>query len=168
VYIDIFPCDNGAKTEIGRRFQFLCSKVVIAKSLDRRGYETDSKKKKLFMAFCHLLPGGMFHRWAIGGKADSCMVHSFFAAASGYKKNVYPRELLISRQIARFDDGEYPIVREYDRLLTQLYGDWRTLPPEEERVCKQHAILVDLEHSYECYADYRDGMEFDEYTRSIR
>lgn len=168
VYIDIFPCDNAAETELGRKFQFLCSKVVIAKSLDRRGYETDNKTKKLFMAICRLLPGKLFHHWAVGGKADSHMVHSFFAAASGYEKNVYPRELLAGRQMAKFANGQYPIVREYDRLLTQLYGDWRTLPPEEDRVCKRHAILVDLEHSYECYADYRDGMKFDVYTRSIR
>ena len=120
------------------------------------------------MMLCKLLPGKLFHRWAIGGKADSDLVHSFFAAASVYQKNVYPRQLLTGRQMARFAEGEYPIVREYDRFLTQLYGDWRTLPPEEDRICKQHAILVDLEHSYECYADYRDGMEFDVYTRSIR
>ena len=168
VYMDIFPCDNASRTELGRKFQFLCSKVVIAKSLDRRGYETNSKKKKLFMAFCRLLPGKQFHRWAIGGRVDSDVVHSFFAAASGYQKNVYPRQMLMGRQMARFADGEYPIVKEYDQLLTQLYGDWRTLPPEKDRVCKQHAILVDLEHSYECYTDYRDGMEFDVYTRSIR
>jgi len=168
VYMDIFPCDDAAKTEWGRKFQFLCSKVVIAKALDRRGYETDSKKKKIFMAICRILPGKLFHRWAIGGKKDSPMVHSFFAAASGYAKNVYPRQLLAQQTTACFEDGKYPIVGEYDRLLTQLYGDWQTLPPEEERVCKQHAILVDLEHSYEAYAGYRDDMTFDVYTRSIR
>ena len=47
VYMDIFPMDNAAKTHLGRKFQFLCSKVVIAKALDRRGYDTDSKKKIL-------------------------------------------------------------------------------------------------------------------------
>lgn len=168
VYIDIFPCDDAAQTALGRKFQFLCSKVVIAKALDRRGYETDSKKKKIFMVACRILPKKLFHRWAIGEKKDSAMVHSFFAAASGYEKNIYPRQLLEQRCLARFEQGEYPVVREYDRLLTQLYGDWRTLPPEEDRVCKQHAILVDLQKPYTCYADYRDGMEFDVYTRSIR
>ena len=40
--MDIFPLDNAAKTHLGRKFQFLCSKVVIAKALDRRGYDTDT------------------------------------------------------------------------------------------------------------------------------
>ena len=69
---------------------------------------------------------------------------------------------------ACFEDGQYPIVTEYERLLTQLYGDWRTIPPIEQRVIKQHAILVDLEHSYEFYANYRNEMKFDVHTRSIR
>lgn len=168
IYIDIFPCDNAAKTEIGRKFQFLCSKVVIAKALDRRGYETDSKKKKLFMALCRLLPGKLFHKLAIRGSGDSRMVHTFFAAASDYHKNVYNRELFEEIISGSFEDGEFPIPKEYDLLLTQLYGDWRTLPPEEERVCKQHAIFIDLHNSYENYAHYRDNMNFDVHTRSIR
>lgn len=168
IYIDIFPCDNAAKTEVGRKFQFLCSKVVIAKALDRRGYETNSKKKKVFMALCRLLPGKLFHKLAIRGRQDSDMVHSFFAAASGYDKNVYHRVLFSSTVCGQFADGSYPIPEAYDRLLTQLYGDWRTLPPEKDRACKQHAILVDLHNSYENYVHYRDGMEFDIHTRSIR
>lgn len=168
IYIDIFPCDNAAKTEIGRKFQFLCSKVVIAKALDRRGYETDSKKKKLFMLLCRLLPGKLFHKLAIRGSGDSKMVHSFFAAASDYHKNVYNRELFEGFISGSFEDGEFPVPKEYDLLLTQLYGDWRTLPPEEDRVCKQHAIFIDLHNSYENYAHYRDNMSFDVHTRSIR
>lgn len=168
VYMDIFPCDNAAKTEMGRKLQFFASKVVIAKALDRRGYETDSKKKKIFMGLCGLLPNKLFYNLAIRGKDSSKTVHSFFAAASGYGKNVYPRALFDGIVFETFVDGEYPIPAQYDRLLTQLYGDWRSLPPEEERVCKQHAILVDLERSYEHYEGYRDGMEFDVYTKSIR
>ena len=168
VYIDIFPLDNAAKTHLGRKFQFLCSTVVIAKALDRRGYDTDSQKKKLFMAFCRCLPGKCFHKWAIRGREDGQMLHTFFAAASGYEKNVYPREHFRQSQCMAFEDGKFPVPTEYDRLLTQMYGDWRILPPEEKRKCKQHAILVDLNRSYEHYESYRDQMTFDVYTRSIR
>jgi hypothetical protein len=96
------------------------------------------------------------------------MLHTFFAAASGYEKNVYSRELFGCSQHMLFEDGQFPVPAEYDRLLTQMYGDWKILPPEEKRKCKQHAILVDLERSYEQYENYRDHMTFDVYTRSIR
>ena len=57
---------------------------------------------------------------------------------------------------------------EYDALLGLLYGKHMILPPIEERKCKQHAVLVDTERSYEFYDGYRDGMDFDIYTRTIR
>ena len=42
------------------------------------------------------------------------------------------------------------------------------LPPPEERVVKQHAVLIDLDNSYEKYADYCKDLSFDGLTRSIR
>ena len=45
VYMDIFPCDNAAGSSLGQRLQFAASKVVIAKSLDKRGYEAGSLAK---------------------------------------------------------------------------------------------------------------------------
>ncbi len=56
VYMDIFPCDCARQSELGRKLQFAASKVVIAKSLAIRGYDTHSKKKKLFMSLCQILP----------------------------------------------------------------------------------------------------------------
>ena len=168
IYIDIFPCDNAAATELGRRVQFLASKVVIAKALDARGYDTDSTFKRVMMALCRLLPSKPFMRLAGRGRADSPTVHSFFAAARSYGKNVYPRDWFTQRTAGTFEDGTYPIPADYDAVLTALYGDYRTLPPPEERVCKQHALLVDTQQSYEVYQGYRDGMTFDVYTRSIR
>lgn len=168
VYIDIFPCDNAAGSEFARKIQFLASKVVIAKSLDARGYETDKRMKKLFIGFCRLLPRKPFLKLTMCGKETSEIVHSFLGGASDYRKNVYPRVYFTNRVDAAFEDGTYPISAFYDKLLQQLYGDYMKLPPPEERACKQHALLVDLENSYELYGDYRDGMKFDVYTRSIR
>lgn len=168
IYIDIFPCDNAAKTELGRRCQFYASKVVIAKSLDTRGYDTDSWKKRLFMAACRLVPAGPFRMLAMMGSSESVLVHSFFGAASSYVKNIYPRRYFTCRKEGVFESESYPISADYDELLQILYGDYMRLPPPDERVCKQHAILVDFDHSYEMYRHYRDGMRFEVYTKSIR
>ena len=168
VYMDIFPCDNAARSLVGRKIQFYASKVVIAKSLFKRGYETNSKKKKLFMALCQCLPMNLFLRIVKKGSADSQYVHSFLGAGSSFAKNVYSRALLKERTMRRFEEGKYPIPAGYDALLTILYGDYMKLPPMEERAIKQHAILIDLHQSYEMYEHYRDDMEFELHTRSIR
>ena len=49
IYIDVFPLDNAAPTAAGRLWQFAASRVVLAKSLWERGYETGAATKKLFM-----------------------------------------------------------------------------------------------------------------------
>lgn len=168
VYIDIFPCDNALRSEFGRKLQFYASKVVIAKSLDKRGYDTDNKKKRLFMSLCRVLPMKPFLALTRKGSRNSEIVHSFLGGASGYSKNVYPRRYFTECTEAVFENGKYPIPKDYDGLLRLLYGDYMRIPPPDERAVKEHAILVDLENSYEKYRDYRDGMKFDVYTRSIR
>ena len=167
IYMDIFPCDYASGTPLGRKVQFLASKVVIAKALDRRGYDTDSAVKKMFMAACRLLPNGIFHR-IVRGKPGSEMVHSFLGAASSFHKNIYPEALFAERTELPFCGANYPVPKAYHQILSTMYGDYMVLPPEEDRKCKQHAILVDLNRSYEEYAHYQDGMKFDVYTRSIR
>ena len=168
VYIDIFPCDNASKSYVGRKLQFLASKVVIAKSLDKRGYDTDSRSKKVFMGLCRLLPLSPFLKITKGGKSDSEFVHSFFGGAAGYDKNVYPRRCFEETIEIEFEKNLYPVPKEYDKLLKIIYGDYMRLPSPEEREIKKHAILVDLENSYELYHHYRDGMKFDIHSRSIR
>lgn len=168
IYIDIFPCDRARQTTLGRRMQFAASKVVIAKSLDRRGYDTDSTAKKVLMALCRLLPLSPFLKFTKHGSADGDTAHTFLAGARSFSKNVIPRRFLTRRCEVTFEGGTYPAPADYDTCLQMLYGNYMTLPPPEDRVCKQHTILIDTEHSYEEYADYRNGMKFEVYTRSIR
>lgn len=168
VYMDIFPCDNALGSELGRKLQFLCSKVVIAKALDRRGYETNGFGKKAFILLCRMLPEKPFRWFARLGKPGGDWVHTFFGAAASYEKNIYPRQWFARRCPVTFEGGQYPAPEDWRALLEKLYGDYMRLPPPEERAVKQHALLVDLETSYEHYIHYRDGMKFDILTRSIR
>ena len=168
VYMDIFPCDHAYGSSLLRKLQFYASKVVIAKGLDKEGYVTDSRAKKLFMAFCRLLPMKPFRRLVKGPKKQGRFVHSFLGGASRYAKSVYPAACFEKRQPLPFENHEFSAPVQYDELLTILYGDYMTLPKEEDRACKQHAVLVDLKRSFEHYADHRDHMKFEVYTRSIR
>ncbi len=168
ICMDIFPCDSAADSQWGRRLQFLASKVVIAKCLDRRGYQTGSRKKKLFMALCRLLSLKPALRIVKSGKGNSKLVHTFLGGARRYCKNVWPRSWFQNRAMGEFEGRPFPIPAEYDALLELLYGNYMDIPPGEQRALKKHAILVDLDRSWECYKHYRDGMVFDSPTRSIR
>ena len=169
VYIDIFPCDNLREGIFLRKVQFAASKVVIAKALDKRGYCTDSKKKKVFMLCCKLLPLKLMLSFVKYSKGQSTsMVHTFFGASSKYKKSVFPRSWITESIYVPFEGGEFPISAYYHEMLTCLYGDYMTPLPEEQRGCKIHGEIVDLERSYKDYIGIQSTLEFKEYTRSIR
>lgn len=169
VYIDIFPCDSLAEGEAARRLQFAAAKLVIARSLDRRGYLTDSGAKKAVMGLSRLAPVEWLHHFATTcGGADSAWVHSFFGASSRYEKSIYPREWFTHTELRPFEDGAFPVSAHNEELLERLYGDWRRIPTPEERACKEHAQIVDLEQSYEHYLQQQREMEIRVYSRSIR
>ena len=168
VYIDIFPCDNAFNSSFGKKIQFFASKVIIAKALEKRGYETKSFVKKFFMKACKILPLKPFLSIVKGGRKDSKQVHSFLAAAKSYSKNIFPRDYISQRINLDFENKSYPVSAEYDKLLRILYDDYMTLPPPEMRDVKRHVVLVDLTRSYEYYRNYHDDMKFDVLTVSIR
>lgn len=169
IYMDIFPCDNLRSDGLLGKLQFLAARAVLAKTIAKRGYETDSLLKKVFMLFCRLLPLKPLHRFAIQRThGDTAWVHTFFGGSCRFDTGTYPRQWLTESVEASFAGLTVPVSRHYDALLSTMYGDYMTLPPEEDRKCKVHGILVDTEKNYTEYEGYRDGMTFDGYTRSIR
>ncbi len=168
IYIDIFPCDNASDKEWVRKLQYYASRIVLSKTLTKRGYETDSKLKKLFMLCCRMLPLKPFHKLAMmKTKNDSRCVQTFLSCTSKYKKGIYQRTWFLNTVEMDFEGMKVPISAHYDELLSLLYGDYMKLPSEEERKIKEHAILIDTERDYTEYENYRDGMKFEVYTRNI-
>ncbi|MCD8127930.1 MAG: LicD family protein [Clostridiales bacterium] len=169
VYIDLFPCDNLSDRRMIRGLQFVASKIVIAKGLDRRGYLTDRWWKKLFLALCRPLPDRALLRFAQRRQEpDSELVHCFFGGASRYGKSVFPRQRLREAVLLPFETGRFPVSAYYDGLLTALYGAYQIPTPVSQRGCKVHAELVDLSHSYEAYIGVQETMQFQELSRSVR
>lgn len=168
IFIDVFPLDNLSDKALTAKLQFYASKVVIAKSLRKRGYASDSLKKKAFMLFCAILPRTPFLRFAQRKRdVDSKNIHSFFGGSSKFSKSIYPRSVLLTERIP-FEDGEFPVSLEYDTLLTIQYGDYMTLPDEKDRDVKRHFLKADIHNGYERYLEWQSRQVIKEYTRSIR
>ena len=167
VYMDIFPCDNAYSSRLGKMVQFCCSKVIIAKGLDAEGYITRSRKKKLVMLVCRLLPRKLFHL-IVKGPKKSRDVHCFLGGASKLSKSVFPGAFFAESMQFTFENGQFYGPAEYDAVLKTLYQDYKKIPSEEERKCKEHAMLVDLKRDWPHYRTYRDGLDIETNTRSIR
>ncbi len=50
------------------------------------------------------------------------------------EKDMYKREWFEEVISVPFEDGYFNIPKEYDKILSHIYGDYMTLPPEEERI----------------------------------
>lgn len=169
IYIDIFPCDNLLDSSFMRKVQFYVSKIVIAKSLFKRGYLTDSLLKKIVMAVSLLFPSKILAEFVQQkDRKDTEYVHTFFGAASKYEKNIYPRKWFTESVEMQFGDGLYPVSKYYDELLTTLYGDYMIPPSDDVLKIKTHVALLDVNNSYEIYLEEQKNFKFDTYTRSIR
>lgn len=168
IYMDIFPYDNAYYGKMGRFLQFFCSKVIIAKGLDARGYTTHSVSKKLMMFVCRMLPDGLFNRIVQGPKNPGAYIHCFLGGASKISKSVFHATYFAEAVPLPFEDGCYPAPKNYDEVLKILYGDYLVIPKEADRVCKKHVVLVDMKHSYEYHKKHHEEMTFDASVRSIR
>ena len=169
IYIDIFPIDNASDKLLVRKLQFFASKIVQARAFYLRGYETSSFTKKTVMVLSCVLPVKLFHKLVtMRRNTSSRLVHSFLGGSVKFQKGVFDRKWITDTIDMPFETLTVPVSSYYHDLLTMQYGDYMSIPPEEDRKCKVHAILVDTEKNYTEYANYRDGMKFDVLTRSIR
>ncbi len=84
-----------------------------------------------------------FTKW---DAAKSRMVCSLFGVA-GYGKEVMPKEWIYPLRRHKFEMYEFWTPGNYEHYLARLYGDWRKLPPEEERVPERDG-----------YLHYKEGM----------
>lgn len=168
IYIDIFPCDDTAETFVGRLMQFGASKVVIAKSLDARGYQTANLLKRIFIACCRLLPMDPFLRVVKTGKRGGRFVHTFLAAGRRYRKNILPRTYFLCSTELDFCRKKYPVPENYEAVLRRMYGDYMCLPTQKQRTMKIHAIDISLETDRNQNLESVDLPRRMEKTRSIR
>lgn len=169
IYIDIFPCDNLSDNRLIQKLQYIASKIVIAKSLYARGYETNSTVKKCFMQFCRILPTEPFKRLCIRrNDSSSLKVHTFFGGGKKIERSIFLREWFEQSVKMRFEDSEFPVSAHYDEMLRVMYGDYMVMPTLEQRACKRHAAIVDINKPYTFHLEEQRNMKIEKYTESIR
>lgn len=64
-------------------------------------------------------------------------------------KVALPPDLFDHYERLPFESGQYMCFSRWKDYLIEKFGDYMTLPPEEERTWMHHPLILDFEHDYE-------------------
>lgn len=153
VFVDIFPADHLAPSNMGQKVQYIACAINLLYS---RGFSSGTggvigliekvllHVPKLFHPFIRKKSEGIIKLWNKNERTQyfcSCTIDSC--------RKYYSNDLFDEMKLVEFNGKMYCSVSDTDAALRVEYDDYMQLPPEEERVWKHHPILIDFEHNYE-------------------
>ena len=135
--IDIFPFEDCPN--VGEKFRiFICR--AAAYSLGHMKIEMGKCMAGMRAMFLHLplaIVNWIMHSFVrlvwnvlkviLPCNRMSVPIEDSDTRACYYKKDVFPTTKVL------FEDGEFPIYRNWDRVLSMHYGDWKMPPPVSQR-----------------------------------
>lgn len=151
VYIDIFPLDGMPETPDDRKKRF-----KELNSIRKRINNTCLLKPKFhrnpfaYLNACRIYNSNKNVDLSSLQKKylDSALKNSFddsefvFAAGGAYgARDIFPGKWFEKEIELQFENLSVKAFNGYDFYLTQLYGDYMTLPPEDKRVTPHHSIV---------------------------
>lgn len=159
VRLEILPLDGCPASRFARR----CQKMWALTYQLYMNQEAFSSKGKLLQALSQIalnLVPNWKSRYKIARFAEKKMSkHPFWecekttelCARWKYMNNEYPQSAFAAATFKRFEGVEMPIPQGYDDYLTMAFGNYMELPPEESRVPKHDAVMIDLDNGYQKY-----------------
>lgn len=145
IFIDIFPYD---KVSSNNSFLFKLKGNIVRITMDTISYKWKTKKlsqlrRKNLCRLFSILPIKWLSKIQLNlmtneNKKD-CKYMTSYCGAYTLFKETHLIETLIPQKKKNFEDMKINVPNDYDRFLTQIYGDYRKDPPKEKRV--NHAML---------------------------
>ena len=65
-----------------------------------------------------------------------------------WRKEIMPVDWFGEGVFLEFEGIKVRVPNEYDKWLTQVYGNYMQLPPEEKRIAHHYTDVIDAEKSY--------------------
>ena len=144
LWLDVFPADglpeSRFKTKLHYKVAFFLCKLNVA-SVVNKGYGTSKLKiifKTVFFSPLAKLIGRqriarMQRRWALRYSYKKSPRCGMVTWAYDGPDQALPKEEYENRVLMPFEDKEFYVMSGWDKNLTGIFGDYMTLPPEEDR-----------------------------------
>lgn len=158
VFLDVFPLDGLGENEIEARENYKRIERKYNLVLCLTGGIREGRKwyKNLAVRCLRLIPRFMLDEKHIIQQLDKdCAEHDFNDSKWGGNlmgawrfKEVMPREIMGKPTLYKFEDMQVFGAEKADAYLTNIYGDWRKLPPKEKQVTHHDYLEIDLNKGY--------------------
>lgn len=138
VYVDIFPID-GIKSKWQAYICGQCVRFMYIKTMIFCKSQTFARKARLFTTKMILLPFSShfilksMRRIATRHNYEDCGQVCSFGSRTAMRE-LLPRDVFDNYVTVTFEGKEYRAPKGYEKYLTQKYGDYMQLPPEDRRV----------------------------------
>lgn len=157
IFIDIFPLDYYPDTSMKELWLKIRKKVISARinMVFEREHPENAVKRLLKAPLKILYPTISKAVKKMESVYMSCPVSSKIANHNGAweEKEIVPVQWYAQGCELQFEGITVRGPKEYDKWLTQVYGDYMQLPPVEKRVTHHHTEVIDLERPYTEYMD---------------
>lgn len=137
IFIDIMCLNNRAESRISALLQHFFAKLLIARTLSDRGYQSASFKKKVLMAIARVLVPRWMKKSLIGyvrrwNTQTTKEVAHYFGKAK-YNQTSFPTYFLGKPRYVQFEQVELPVPAYCECYLYVRYGEFMKLPPQAEQ-----------------------------------
>lgn len=155
VYVDIFPLDGYSRSGIRGKLLGLKEKISVASVFVSGNISRNKFRAIVKRAIARLLPDyrASVRRLDTMYKKipyeDAEIIVNFCGAWA--EKEIMPKAYFGDGIEGEFEGIKVVLPAKTHEYLTALYGDYMTLPPEEERVGHHYYTVIDLEKSYKEY-----------------
>lgn len=156
IVLDILPIDGRPSSKIKRLFQMINS-LFYSLYLIGEAPENNGKLIKFIGKALLLLVPLKSLRFKIAMHCEKqmtkyplkeCEYATELCSGPYYLKKTYFSKDFLSVDYLDFEGYKMPVPKGYDAYLKEAFGDYLTLPPEDERVCHHELEFVDTDNSY--------------------
>ena len=159
LYIDIFPIDGisgSTKEEALKSFKPIKKKLNRLAAITSDVREGRAWWKNMIVRMTKVIPwfAGDFRKTVFHIEA-MCKKTAFYESVYAGNlmgmwrdREIVPRDFFGTPKLYRFEHLKLYGVEKADEYLTNVYGDWRELPPVEKRKSDHSYLYIDLDHSY--------------------
>ena len=154
VFIDIFPLDFYPDDEKSKKALTLKKKLLNIRIASTYNFKNKRAKQKFVEFLSKIkypsLKGAVKKRDELYKSVKSSSKVANYGGAWGVKE-IVPAEWYGEGTILEFEGLSVKAPFEYDKWLTQVYGDYMQLPPEDKRCPHHYADVIDFKKSYKEY-----------------